>query len=408
MSRRNAKGPRLWWCKPRHHKDGRFKQAGVWCIRDGKRYKESTGCGLDDRGGAERALEEYLARKRLLQTTTDGKRAPSQILLADVIALYADKKAKKNARPKEIKARLKQLLAFFGEKYLSDINGDLCRAYVEDRGSRGIARRELEDLRAAINFHRKEGHCDAVIDVVLPPEGAPRERWITRDEAAKMIRCAWRYREVQKGHPTGRYSRRHIARFIIWAIYSTRRKGALLSPSLGPATGLPWVDLDRGVLYGRSQPKEHKKRQPSVPVPPRLLNHLRRWHKNGQRNVIEWNGERVASIDKAYRATVEACELSDDVVIHSLRHSGITWLAIEGKEPYEICRYAGITMEVFEDVYAHHHPDYMDGIRAGFSKHREKRTKRKNDTFHDTFGETKREQGAMNVTNIDDYSREVG
>jgi hypothetical protein len=70
-----------------------------------------------------------------------------------------------------------------------------------------------------------------------------------------MIRYAWRYREMQKGHSTGRFSRRHIARFIIWAIYSTRRKGALLSTSLGPATGRLWVDLDRGVLYGGPQPK---------------------------------------------------------------------------------------------------------------------------------------------------------
>jgi hypothetical protein len=65
--------------------------------------------------------------------------------------------------------------------------------------------------------------------------------------------------------------------------------------------------------------------------------------------MIEWNGERVASIEKAYRATVEACKLGDDVVVHSLRHTGITWLAIEGKAPYEICRHAGITMEVFEE-----------------------------------------------------------
>jgi hypothetical protein len=73
-----------------------------------------------------------------------------------------------------------------------------------------------------------------------------------------MIRSAWRYREIQKGHPTGRYSRRHIARFLIWAIYSTRRKGALLNTALGPAVGCPWVDLDRGILYGRPQPKENR------------------------------------------------------------------------------------------------------------------------------------------------------
>ena len=37
-----------------------------------------------------------------------------------------------------------------------------------------------------------------------------------------------------------------------------------------------------------------------------------------------------------------------------------------------ICRYAGITMEVFEEVYAHHHPDYMDGVREAVLGRRER------------------------------------
>ncbi len=79
--------------------------------------------------------------------------------------------------------------------------------------------------------------------------------------------------------------------------------------------------------------------------------------------------------DKAFAASVAALGLGDDVVPHTTRHSGITWLALEGVDPWEICRFAGITMEVFEEVYAHHHPDYMDGVRGGFSRHRNKRQK---------------------------------
>ena len=55
--------------------------------------------------------------------------------------------------------RLAALIGFFGDKVLSDINGTLCRAYVEHRRSSAAARRELEDLRAAINYHRREGLC---------------------------------------------------------------------------------------------------------------------------------------------------------------------------------------------------------------------------------------------------------
>ena len=47
----------------------------------------------------------------------------------------------------------------------------------------GAARRELEDLRAAINHYRREGLCSEVVSVVLPSRPPARERWLTRSEA---------------------------------------------------------------------------------------------------------------------------------------------------------------------------------------------------------------------------------
>ena len=38
------------------------------------------------------------------------------------------------------------------------------------------ARRELEDLRSAINHHRPEGLCSEFVSVVLPEKSASRER----------------------------------------------------------------------------------------------------------------------------------------------------------------------------------------------------------------------------------------
>ena len=37
------------------------------------------------------------------------------------------------------------------------MTGDECRRYEAERGNRGGARRDLEDLRAAINHHAKQG-----------------------------------------------------------------------------------------------------------------------------------------------------------------------------------------------------------------------------------------------------------
>lgn len=391
MSRR-VQAPRLWLRKAQRDGSGKLTHAAVWIVKDG-RYRKSTGCSESDRRGAEAALAGYIASKHVGGIRT-GVRAPAAIPVADVVALYAGDKAKRHSRPKETADRLDRLLDFFIGKTLADVNGDLCRNYAAHRGHDGAARRELEDLRAAINYHRREGLCSAVVEIVLPPKGEARERWLTRGEAAHLIWRAWRYREVQKGHPTGRPSRQHIARFLIAALYTTRRKSAILTASLSPAEGRPWVDLKRGIFYGRPASKRSKKRQPTIVVPLRLLAHLRRWHRNGQENMIEFNGDAVGSIDKAFAANVEAADFGTDVVPHTTRHSGVTWLAIEGVDPYEICRYAGITMEVFEDVYAHHHPDFMRGVHKGFNRHRDRHRITAND----------RERNATNVTKMPDRS----
>ncbi|HEY2227847.1 MAG TPA: hypothetical protein VGI22_08920 [Xanthobacteraceae bacterium] len=108
-----------------------------------------TGATEKARDAALRIAEgEYIARQHLAQAES-GLRPPAAIPVADVLSLYGRDIAPKHARRGETGQRITALLSFFGDKFLSDINGQLCRAYVEHRGSEGAARRELEDLRAA-------------------------------------------------------------------------------------------------------------------------------------------------------------------------------------------------------------------------------------------------------------------
>ena len=161
-----AKGPRLWLRKARRGKRGRITHPAVWIVLDGK-HQESTGCGPDDRSGAERSLEAYLNRK-YLTAAQKGVRDPNQIPIADVLALYGNAIAPAHARPRETAQRIERLLSFFGDKMLSAIDGNLCRAYAKRRTTDAAARRDLEELRAAINHHRSEGRCEKVVNVVLP------------------------------------------------------------------------------------------------------------------------------------------------------------------------------------------------------------------------------------------------
>jgi len=234
------------------------------------------------------------------------------------------------------------------------------------------APRDASLRTSAINYHRREGLCSEIVEVALPEASAGRDRWLTRSEAANLILAAWRYRETQLGRSTDRRSRQHIARFILVALYTGSRAGAVCGAALEPTEGRGWIDLSRGVFYRRPAGKrETKKRQPPVPLPPSLLAHLRRWKRQGQRFAVEWNGKPVTSIRKAFAAAVADAELPGKVTPHVLRHTAATWLMQAGVDLWEAAGFLGMTIEMLAERYGHHHPDHLSGARRAFSKHRE-------------------------------------
>src|SRR5262249_47332825 len=149
-----------------------------------------------------------------------------------------------------------------------------CREYASRRGYTAAARRELEDLQAAIRHHWREGLCSTLTPIVLPQRAPPRERWLTRQEAARLLRAAWRLRQGWTHPRTGekvrvdRFTARLVARFILVGLYTGTRASAICGAALKPTDGRGWVDLDNGVFYRRPQGKrETKKRQPAIRVP---------------------------------------------------------------------------------------------------------------------------------------------
>lgn len=373
MSRR-AKGPRLHVREARKTKSGGLNNHPLFVILDrinGKPYEESTGCGVDNRVGAEKALAEYIALKHVKGITSKGaSKQPQDIPVADVLSLYQIKKVAEQARPDEVTARINKLLVFWGDKTLADVNGALCDTYAETRTTMNAARRELEDLRAAINFHRRQGLCHAVIEIALPGQKAqPRERWLTHDEAAKMLWEAWRYKEKQKFHASDRFTRRHIAKFILVGCYTGTRSGAICNASFEKMPGRGYIDLEKGVYYRRAAgERETKKRKPPIQLPPQLLAHLRKWRKNGQRFVIEWNGKPVKRMYRAFRAVASAAGLGRDVIPHILRHTAATWAMQNGADPWQAAGYLGMTVEMLIRNYGHHHPEQYTDVHEALER----------------------------------------
>ncbi len=360
-----AKGPRLWLKPGNRGSDGK-RRPGTWTIKDDNGVRVSTGIRGSRAGRpppeAQEALAQYLLRRR--HVSRERNRYADEVALADVIRLYAEERAPKQARPVEVIRRCETLMAWWGDRKLSEVTGRTCRAYVDHRNA-PVARRELEDLRAAIRYHHAEGYCREVVSVVLPERGPARDRWLTRSEAARLIWAAWRYREVQKGSPTGRRSRQHVARFVLVALYTGTRASAVCGASLGPIQGGGWIDLDLGVFYRRaSGERETKKRRPPVRLPNRLLAHMRRWRGNGQTYAVEWLGKPVGTgVEKAFRGACKDAELVD-VTPHTLRHTAATWLMQRGTDLWEAAGYLGMTVETLERTYGHHHADHQKQAAA--------------------------------------------
>ena len=140
------------------------------------------------------------------------------------------------------------------------------------------------------------------------------------------------------------------------------RAGAIATASPVAAVGRSFVDLERGRYYRLKQgTAQTNKRQPTVPLPPRLLAHLRRWHRldPAAQHFVEFNGKPVASVKTAFKSAVRLAGLEEGVSPHTLRHTAATWLRQRGADPWQAAGYLGMSLEVLLKTYGHHHPDYL-------------------------------------------------
>jgi integrase len=326
-----------------------------WVIIDG-RTEIDTGCGPGDYKQAQDQLGEYIAETREIDTST---RNPAQISCADVIALYSKHHP---AAPGCYHA--KPLLDFFGLKTLSEINGQLCRDYRAERGKKVVdstVRRELGTFQAAINFWHLESPLNAVPVITKPAESAPRDRVLTRTEAAKMLNAARKLRLP------------YVARFILLGLYTGTRHATLLRLRWYETPDAGWIDAERGIIYraGKAE-KQTRKRRGTARLPDRLLAHVRRWARvdlgaGPQTAVIRYKGNPIGRQQRGWEAVVKAagCE---DVTPHVLKHSATTWLLREGVDLFDISALTSTSMKTLETVYGHHNPEFQEATKNAFRR----------------------------------------
>lgn len=337
---------------------------GTWIIKDGSK-RIGTGCAHGEVERAEQALRAYVAEK--YQPVRGGRAA--QVTVGDVLIVYLDEKSDATSRPKETEAAIRRVNAFLGAQPLSEIRGKTCRDFADHRQTESGARRDLEVLRAAINYYHREYGLDVVPAVTLPPKSLPRERWMTRSEVARMIRAARRLRQCD-----------HIIRLLLVGIYTGTRLSATLGLQWMPNTTGGYVDLDTGVMYRKAEGERvaHNKRKPPVKIPPRLLRFLSHWKaadtatsaEDGRRavirHIVHYQGSRIIKPHKAFRAVRDAAGLDDKVTPHILRHTRATWLAQAGIDAGEAAASLGMTEQEYERTYLHVSPDFQKGAANAY------------------------------------------
>ncbi|MEP1571364.1 tyrosine-type recombinase/integrase [Roseibium album] len=339
-------------------KDG---NKSVWVIKDGTRDTR-TGCVDADIGGAEKRLQEYLTAKYNPPVSDD----PRDITCADILNYYAQNKVPQIANRRNEVYVIANLATFWGFLTLHDVDKSNCRAYAAQRLSKGVTggtvRRELETLRAAVNYYLEAKKIAYRPSFELPEKGDPRTRWLSRKEAAGFIRAARR-----RGNS-------HIARIILIGLYTGTRVGAIRKMKWVASIDSGYFDLENGIMYRKGhQERSTKKRRPTVHIPTRLLPHLRRWRAMDQSciHVIHRDGTALQSVRKAWANSRKDAELGQEVVPHSLRHTAASW-GIQNvrttQELQALANFLGMSLKMLLEVYGHLNPVHQQSASDAISR----------------------------------------
>lgn len=419
MSRR-SKGPRLHFRSGRIHSRTGKPIPDIYYIRDGQ-VEISTGCGPDGLHGPEGAeaqlaayiTEKWATRAAPEEAVDDRQRRsdPAQVLIAEILALYLAEKAPTLARPKDADSRIRTLLPFWEAKMLCDVRRSECQAYVALRTSQTIksarhgaaldkkvtdqaARRELEDLSAAIGYWNGEYPLTNRPKVWMPEKAEGPRDALTRAQAARLLMAARGYRwELQAaGAKAGqmgwtrlgssaRANRAHLKRFVLMGLYTGTRPGVIPKVLWSESPVQAWADLHTGQIYRRGKrEKDHKtKRRPIVNLSPRLLAHMRRWRIQDlklAKRLLEAEGLVLANtvlhhggapIGGRIRTGFENCVadagLDGEISPHWMRHTCATWLMEADVKVWEAAGYVGMTAKMLEDNYGHHRPSHQASAR---------------------------------------------
>jgi integrase len=212
--------------------------------------------------------------------------------------------------------------------------------------SRSTLRRELTDLRSAINFAVQERVVYPIVFPKLPREGPSRTRVLKRDEFDTLLAEADKDPRAAEA----------LTLFLFIAYYTGARRGAIMD--------LRWDDVDFAEntidyrIPDKGELEVDRKPRALTPMAPPLQKHLLA-RFNAYEEVPEFVFQqnmapesRVRSVAKSFRSAAKRCGFKD-VVPHTLRHSCVSNLRNKGVLAHVVKDFLAMSEVTQNKVYNH-------------------------------------------------------
>lgn len=301
-----------------------------WYDEAGKRNRRSL--GTDDDAIAKKAFADFVALRE----------RPKEITVNYLWQRYVKEKTGRPA-VKRMNSEFKHIGPHFGHLHPDHITVELCREYVEK--SRKSGRKdgtiwtEMVDLGTVMSWSQKRHLIDRKPFIEKPQKPKPKDRFLTRAEVQKLLAAT---------------TFPHVRLAIILMVTTAARIEAVLQ--------LTWdrVDFDRGIIHYPIDDGKRRKGRATPPMNRTARAALTEAHQGALSDyVIEWAGDRVKSIKRAFNATVARAGL-EDVTAHTLRHTAAVHMAEAGVSMPEIAQYLGHEdSRITERVYARFSPEHL-------------------------------------------------
>lgn len=346
---RKSRGPYLAWKAKR----------GCWYVHINEHGgRRELSAGTADRAEAEAFLGQVLAERRHAARTGPPERR--EVRIADVLADYLDDCGNEQSQPATVAGRVLKMLDFWGERFVNEITPAKVKEYAKASGVKdGTLRRELGILRAALNHAVKHERLKDAPFIQLPDAPPGRDRWLTRNEAARLL---WEARKAKSD------TRPYLTLYIRLALYTGARPGALLE------LRWPQVKFDMGdcgvIDFNPPGRVRTRKGRAVIPMDAKIRAMMQRAkakHGSDLGPVLNRAGKAISDLGGSLDSALQRAEI-EGVTPHTLRHTVGTWLAQKGVPLWKVGGWLGHSDARTTALYAHHHPDHLNEARAAMSR----------------------------------------